>query len=140
MGVKRNLIVGALIILMVAWLVVSSGVNVVSEQGEYLTLVVQANTPIALIIGWWLTLSTLVIILLFAWLAVKGNERFKTWNERFTVRATIPGYFFIALLPAGMGIVLMILTGQASWGCWLSCLTLPATGLFLWIALRMKSN
>jgi hypothetical protein len=52
------------------------------------------------------------------------------------IRASIPGYFPVALLPIGIGLSIMVVTYRMELGCLVSLLSIPSILLFLVIALR----
>jgi hypothetical protein len=131
---KRELIVGTIILMLLALFLIDSFALVARYEPIFDAPLF--SRQIDQFIGWFATLDTIFLIALIAWRAHKKEPSIERLIQRFTIKATIPGYFIFALSPIGVGIVLIAITGQLSWGTGIAALSFPALLLFLYLELR----
>lgn len=129
---RKSLIGGALILAIFTCLLIEALTTVLQYQ-EFLPPAFQGAW--ATLIGLALTLYALGAVILGAWMILRPAGALGEWNRRFTLTASLPGAFFLALMPAFSGIVVAVLTRQSAWGFYLACLGLPAVIVYLVLAL-----
>jgi hypothetical protein len=118
-----------------SWWMFDVAVTVSHEPS--LTPPIQPDTTLAQVVGWGITLYIVAFLAFVMWLVQKPEDRFLAeLNRRYTIRATIPGYFIFAVVPSIFGMILIGLTGQANWGLWLACLSVPSVILLAVLTLR----
>lgn len=129
--------IGGVIILMIACLLLEALTTVLQNQ-QFLPSAFQGSW--AMLIGLALTLYALGAVPLGAWMILKPASSLGEWSRRFTLTASLPGAFFLALMPVFSGIVVVVLTRQSTWGFYLACLSLPAVIVLLALALWKTSQ
>ena len=131
---KREIIAGAVILTITSLWLVEVGLNMAgSEALPFLSL----SAPTNKVIGWFATIWAIGAVVSGLWFITKKSETLGKVFERYTIRATIPGYFLFALSPVILGL-LVLFTGQTSWGVGISCLSVPSVLAFLFFALRQN--
>jgi uncharacterized membrane protein YesL len=131
---KRKLVAGGIIFSITALLLISLSAKIPPNE-EATTFMLSLSPAQARGIIWGLVLYTLAVVAFFALAALKSYPWFENFSRRLTIEASIPGHFFIALVPILCGIIL-ILIGQAPVGISIACLSLPTILVFIAIAVR----
>lgn len=134
---KKELTIGAAVVVIFAWALIDMVMGVVRNE-QYLPSAASGTT--STIIGLAATLYAVGFVGFAAWGIGKAFGQFEEWNKRFTLKATIPGYFLLALMPVAAGLVVVVVARQTAWGIWLSCFSLPATVMLLVLTIRKGSG
>jgi hypothetical protein len=135
---KKELIIGAVVIAVVAWVFIDATTTMVSTEQDLPPSI--ASGTVAVIIGWVTTLYAVGFVALGVWAATKTSGAWENLSQRFTLKATIPGHFFLALMPVSAGLLLILLTRQTTWGLYLAWLSLPAVLVVLAFTLRNRNG
>lgn len=136
---KKELITGAIIVMILSLLLIGN-LGDIARNEEYLPPPIISDTRTISIVGWAATLYVIGFMIVATWAMTKTGSPFEQVSKRYTVRAVIPGYFFLVLIPYVFGIVFVLALRQTTWGLWLSCVGVPATIIFLIIALRKQAG
>ncbi len=136
---KTSLIAGAIILLLFTCFLIDLAVLTAGNATAFEPPLV-SDPALWNLLGLLAVLSTLSIIVLAAWLISRGNATIQHLSDMFTIKATIPGYFLVALFPIGTGISVMLLTRRMEMGCLVTLLSIPSILLFLVIALRKTKS
>jgi hypothetical protein len=131
---RRELIAGTVVVMLVACVLLNAIGTLIRNQ-QYLPLMI-ADPAVGNVINIVVTLYAIGVVVLGMWLIARPGARFEKLNQRLSIKGVVPGYFWLALFPVGMGLVMIVLTQQTAWGFWLACSSLPVAMLFLIIALR----
>ena len=133
---KKEIIVGAVMLIITSLFLVDVGTNIVrSESLSFLSLSASTSN----FIGWVATICAIGTIVSGLWIITKTSKTADKVFERYTIRATIPGYFLFALAPVILGL-LVLLTGQTNWGVGITCLGVPLFLMFVVFALRQNEQ
>ena len=133
---KREIIAGAVFLIITSLWLVDAGMNVAGSQSlPLLSLSAQTNS----VIGWFATITAIGAIVGELWFIAQTPKTSSKVFERYTIHATIPSYFFFALSPVIMGLVVLF-TGQTNWGIGITCLSVPSILIFLALALRKNEQ
>jgi len=135
---KGKLVAGGIIFSITALLLISLSAKIPPNE-EATTFMLSLSPAQARGIVWGLVLYTLAVVAFFALAALKSYPWFENFSRRLTIEASIPGHFFIALVPILCGIIL-ILIGQAPVGISIACLSLPTILVFIAIAVRKHAG
>ena len=131
---KREIIAGAVILTITSLWLVEVGLNMAGSAAlPFLSLSAPTNN----VVGWFATIWAISAVVSGLWLITQKSETLGKVFERYTIRATIPGYFLFALSPVILGL-LVLFTGQTSWGVGITCLSVPSILAFLVFALRQN--
>jgi H+/Cl- antiporter ClcA len=139
MNAKTSLIAGAIILLLFACFLTELVVSVAGNARAFQPPIISDPSSWNLL-GLLAVLVIVSIVALTAWLIMRGNETAQRLNEKLTIRANIPGYFLVALLPIGLGLGIMVVTYRMEMGCFVSLLSIPSILIFLLIALRQSNS
>ena len=133
---KKEVIVGAIIVIIISlWLTNVGMMTTETNIAPLLSLSASQNN----VISWVATLGAIFSVASGLWLISQSDKpAIKKWIERYTLRASIPGYFLYALIPMIAGFLLLFLLGQTTWGFGLACTSVPLTIIFLIFGLRKK--
>jgi len=135
---KKEIIVGAVIVIIVILWLIDVGMSTIESNS---LSVLSLSASINNLISWLLTIVAVAGVTGGLLLISQSDKpEIKKWMERYTVRATIPAYFISALVPLIMGLLLLILLGQTTWGLGLACLSVPSTLIFLIFGLSKKNQ
>jgi hypothetical protein len=96
------------------------------------------ESSIQISLGVVMTVLGLIGIAFGIWSFLKKKQFIKLLDNRFTVKAIIPGHYILAFVPVGYGMVMILMFGLDFWGGWLACLSVPAVLLFF--ILSTKNN
>jgi hypothetical protein len=129
---KKQYIVGAVFVIVLLCALIEI-IPTVVENGPYLPT--DFSKTFDIIIGICMSFYAFSAIVLGVWWTIKPSTKFMEWNKRFTLTASVPGYFLLALLPLLAGLILIVLTHETTWGFTLSCLSFPAILIFLALAI-----
>jgi uncharacterized membrane protein YdcZ (DUF606 family) len=132
---KKELIIGAVVVVLVAQSLIG-GITTIMKYSQP----VIADDNVASIFAWILTAMTVGYTVLGAVLILKAPKSVENLSKKYTIKATIPGYFLFALLPYAYGLALIELTRLSTWGFYLACASIPAVLLFLVLLLRRKDS
>ena len=127
-----------MIVMLVACVLLNATMTVIRNQ-QYLPQMITDPT-VGNVINLLVTFYAIGAVVFGVWLIAKPNAQFEKLNQRFTIKGILPGYFLLALFPVGMGLVIIGLTRQTTWGSWLACSSLPVAMLFLAVALRKNNS
>lgn len=131
---KKEVIAGAVIVIMFSLWLINVGMTS-TELGFSPVLALSAS--LNKFISWLITIFAALGVGSGLWTISQSDKpAIQKWIERFTVRATIPAYFLYALIPLVMGLLLILLFGQTTWGAGLACLSVPSVLVFLLYGLR----
>jgi hypothetical protein len=135
---KKEIIVGAVIVIIVILWLINVGMSTIESNS---LSVLSLSASINNLISWLLTIVAVAGIAGGLLLISQSDKpEIKRWMERYTVRATIPAYFISALVPLIMGLLLLIMLGQTTWGLGLAYLSVPSTLIFLIFGLSKKNQ
>jgi hypothetical protein len=134
---KKELIAGGIVVAILAWVLIDLVATVVRNE-QYLPPA--DPSAISAVIGLAATLYAIGFVVIGAWGIIKASGQLEQWSRRLTFKATIPGYFLMALMPIAAGLILIVITRQTVWGFWLSCFSLPSVLILLALALRKNSK
>ena len=135
---KKEIIIGAVIAIIFSLWLINVGMNA-SETGSSPWLSLSA--PLNNFVSWLITIFALLGLGSGLWIISRSDRPgIKKWIERYTVRATIPGYFIYVFVPLIMGLVLILILGQTTWGIGLACVSVPAALVFLIYGLRKNGQ
>ncbi len=133
---KREIIAGAVILIITSLWLVDSSINIAGSQSLPLLVV----SPILKnVIGWLATVCAIAAVVSGLWVITQTNKTPGKLVERYTIRATIPGYFLFALSPVIMGLVIIFM-GQTNWGVGITCLSAPSILIFLVFVLKQNEQ
>ncbi|MBN2548559.1 MAG: hypothetical protein JXB15_05360 [Anaerolineales bacterium] len=131
---KGKLITGGMIILVISILLIGF-YSLIPEIDEFTISSFAQQPDLSEGIALGVAIYSLVVLFLTVFCAIRSYKWFEKLSQKMTVEAEIPGHFVIALLPILCGYSLIVF-GQAQFGIWIACLSLPAIFLFLVIELR----
>ena len=131
---KKELIAGTLVTFVLVFWMIDTGMELFEKSYVEPLL---SNQRINNIIGWVITIWMIGFLLLAFWVIKRQKEPvIAKLNQRFTVRAIVPGIFIVAFLPIMTGLGFALLTGKTNWGGWLMCLSIPTLLILAWITMR----
>lgn len=137
---KKEVILGAVVIAGVPWVAMGM-LDTINAEAEILLPPITGTAGV--VIGIALTLVALGSVILGI-IGTRGSANptsmAEAWNKKFTLKATIPGYFLLALVPVWASLILVTLTGQAFWATTLNCVSLPIIIMFLLMYLGRYSE
>ena len=130
---KKEIIAGAVIVGIIALWFLSATSDTITH--DTISPVVSDATAVN-VIGWIATLYAIGSVALGVWGITRASGLLGNLNKRYTIRATIPGYFLLAFFPSTLGLGLVALTRQTVWSMWLALLSLPSILVLLAFTLR----
>jgi hypothetical protein len=135
---KKELIFGAVITAFLAFWIIGIFIDAI---GVTTIEPIISNYSTITIIGWIITIWLIGILLISIWAIWRtNNPAIENLKKRLTIRATIPGYFIVVIIPIMIGMGFSFLTGNSNWGGWLMCLSFPTLLLLTLITIRTHSN
>jgi len=131
---KKEVIVGAIIVIITSLWIINLGMSTTGiEVPPFVSFSAQVNN----LISWLATLGTVLGVAAGLLLISQSDKpAMKKWIDRYTLKATIPGYFLYALIPLIMGLLLILVLRQTAWGVSLACLSVPSTLVLLIFGFR----
>jgi hypothetical protein len=131
---KKELLVGTVITIMVIFCLFSLGIDAVSSP-----YIPEIDNPIIEneFIWWFLSFNTVVVMVIVIWSIGKSYP--KVDHNRFSIKAIIPWYYIVSLIPIETGISISVITGNINW-MWLSCLSIPTLFVLLLITFKKMQD
>jgi len=132
---KKELVIGTIIFIFFIILITGTVVDLVKNKtlvAEFSHLDPTSINSISVVATIW----GIAVVVYFIWKSVRSEHFIDSFDNKFTVKAVIPGHYIIAMVPVSIGIFLIVAFGLDVWGGYLSCLGIPTVLIFLVLSIR----